>query len=171
MRLFFLRHGIAEPGHNGLDDFDRALTPEGRAELDGIARGLRRLKVRPQPLLSSPLVRARQTAEVVAPILGATVELTDELATGATFGAFRRLVARYANAQSIMLVGHEPGFSHTAAELIGAEPGTLALKKAGLIRVDLDGSFEPGQGYLRWLLTPRQLVLIGGASKAATGDN
>lgn len=170
MRLFFLRHGIAEPGHSSLSDFDRQLTDEGRAELEDVAQGLRRLKIRPDRLLSSPLVRARQTAEAVAPALGASVEIVDELRSGASFAAFQELARRYEKAGSLMLVGHEPDFSETAAVLIGADGDGLVLKKAGLIRVDLDGRFERGQGRLRWLLTPHQLALIGGANAEHGGD-
>jgi len=166
MRLFFLRHGIAEPGHTGLRDFDRRLTPEGEAELEAVARGLRRLKVVPNPLLSSPLLRARQTAEAVAPVLGATVEIVDELQSGAMFEAFGSLARRYSGADCIMFVGHEPDLSETAATLIGAEDNAITLKKAGLIRVDLSGRFERGRGRLRWLLTAHQLSLIGGAPAA-----
>lgn len=169
MRLFFLRHGVAEPGHSGQRDFDRALTPEGRSELDDIARGMRRLKIAPHALLSSPLARARQTAEAVAPILGATVEIAEELQSGAAFEAFQQLVRRYRTAESLMFVGHEPDFSETAAALIGAPPEALVLKKAGLIRVDLDGRFERGEGRLRWLLTPHQLALIGHARSEGDG--
>ncbi len=170
MRLFFLRHGIAEPGHGGLSDFDRQLTDEGRAELEEVAHGLRRLKIRPDRLLSSPLVRARQTAEAVAPALAVDVEIADELRSGATFAAFQQLTRRYETAGSLMFVGHEPDFSETAAALIGADGDGLVLKKAGLIRVDLDGRFERGQGRLRWLLTPRQLVLIGESKAEHGGD-
>ena len=161
MRLFFLRHGIAEDRSSSGRDFDRALTAEGRAELEQVARGLRRLKVMPDPILSSPLVRARQTAEVVAPVLGGTLEIVEELSAGAAFHDFQRLVQRYMTAQSLMLVGHEPDFSQAAAALVGAESGALVLKKAGLIRIDLDGRPEIGRGRLRWLLTPGQLALIG----------
>ncbi len=171
MRLFFLRHGVAEGSHGGMRDFDRALTPEGRAQLDDIAHALRRLKLAPRPLLSSPLVRARQTAEAVAPALGTTVEIAEELQSGATFEAFLRLMRRYAGAESIMFVGHEPDFSEAAATLIGAGPDALTLKKGGLIRVDIDARFEPGRGRLRWLLTPHQLVLIGSVSANQEPEN
>ena len=164
MRLFLLRHGIAETTSKSLRDFDRALTAEGRAELEQIARGLHRLKVRPDPILTSPLVRARQTAEAVAPVLGGTLEIVEDLSAGAAFEDFQRLLRRYRGAQALMLVGHEPDFSQAAAALVGAAPGALVLKKAGLIRVDLDGAPELGRGRLRWLLTPRQLALIGRAA-------
>ena len=163
MRLFLLRHGIAEDGSPGRCDFDRALTEEGRAELAPIARGMRRLKVAPDPILTSPLVRARQTAEIVAHVLGSAVEIVDELSSGADFDVFRRLLQRY-DVPALMLVGHEPDFSGAAAAFVGAELGALVLKKAGLIRIDVQGRPEPGAGRLRWLLTPKQLALIGGTT-------
>jgi phosphohistidine phosphatase len=161
MRLFLLRHGIAEDGSPHLRDFDRALTERGRAELQLIARGMRHLDVAPEPILSSPLLRAKQTAELVAPLLGGTVKLAEELSSGADFGALQRLIGRHSDAEALMLVGHEPGLASLAAALVGAHPGTLVLKKAGLVRIDLDGHAEPRAGQLRWLLTPGQLKLIG----------
>jgi phosphohistidine phosphatase len=171
MRLFFFRHGIAEAGHAALRDFDRPLTDEGRNELAIIAQGLRRLRVVPDVLLSSPLVRARQTAEIIAPMLGITVEIADELQSGADFEAFQSLVLRYSVAEALMFVGHEPGMSEYPAALIGAVGGAIVLKKAGLIRIDLDGRCERGRGRLRWLLTPRQLELIGAGADRDAGDD
>jgi phosphohistidine phosphatase len=170
MRLFLLRHGIAEPASGDMADFDRPLTAEGHVELEVIARGLLRLRMRPDRILSSPLVRARQTAEIVGPVLGVTVELADELSSGALFDDFQRLLRRHSSTTSLLLVGHEPDFSDTAATLIGAHDGSLTLKKAGLIRIDLDSRAEPGRGRLRWLLTPGQLTLIGGLTEAMTDD-
>jgi phosphohistidine phosphatase SixA len=95
--------------------------------------------------------------------LGGTVELADELRSGARFDDFQRLLRRQGAITSLLLVGHEPDFSDTAATLIGARDRSIALKKAGLIRIDLDSQIEPGRGRLRWLLTPGQLTLIGGA--------
>jgi phosphohistidine phosphatase len=163
MRLFLLRHGLAEEGHAGLADFDRALTAGGRAALVPIARGLHRLKVAPDALLSSPLVRARQTAEIVAPILGRQVAIADQLASGAGLEQIVEVIEQSNAPGSLMLVGHEPDFSTAAALLVGAPAGSLQLKKAGLIRIDLFGSPRPGSGRLRWLLTPRHLSLIGDA--------
>lgn len=163
MQLLLLRHGIAEDGHARLSDFDRALTARGRAELAHIARGLQRLKITPDAILSSPLVRAWQTAELVAPALGREAEIVDGLASGADWEDFQQLIEQWSASGSLMLVGHEPDLSMVAAVLVGAPEGSLVLKKAGLIRVDIDGPVQPGRGRLRWLLTPRQLVLLGGA--------
>jgi phosphohistidine phosphatase len=163
MQLFLLRHGIAEDRHVGGKDFDRALTAEGRAQLARVARGLRRLKVAPAAILSSPLVRARQTAEIVAPVLGQEVEIVDRLAAGVSFEQMLRIVEDRDDAGSLMLVGHEPDFSTAAALLVGAPEDALVLKKAGLIRVDFHGPPAVGSGQLRWLLAPSQLALIGDA--------
>lgn len=163
MQLFLLRHGQAEDRRAGGTDFDRALTAEGRAELARIARGLRRLEVVPDVILSSPLVRARQTAAIVAPVLGCEVEIVDGLASGAGFDDILRVIEARSTAGFLMLTGHEPDLSTAAALLAGAPAGSLVLKKAGLIRVDLYGPPRAGAGRLRWLLAPRQLALIGDA--------
>jgi phosphohistidine phosphatase len=163
MRLFLLRHGIAEDAGPNLRDFDRALTEKGRSELTWIARGMRRLKITPDAVLSSPLVRARETADLVAPVLGSSVEVVEALASGARFNAFQRVIEAHLASEALMLVGHEPDLSDTAAALIGAHLGAVVLKKAGLIRIDLFGRAEPRAGQLRWLLAPTQLRLIGGA--------
>ncbi|MDP9311263.1 MAG: phosphohistidine phosphatase SixA [Chloroflexota bacterium] len=159
MKLFFLRHGIAEDATGGQRDADRALTPAGRAQLAQIAHALQRLGVKPQVVLTSPLVRAVQSAEIVAPVVGAPVEAVDELKPGCTLEHLQRLLRRYGQ-QPIMLVGHEPDFSALAAHLINAEERTLKLKKAGLIRLEVDGQLHPGHGRLTALLTPKMLLLM-----------
>ncbi len=164
MQLFVWRHGIAQDGRAGGTDFARALTAEGRDDLDRIARGLHRLKVAPAAILSSPLVRARQTAEIVAPVLGRQVDIVDRLAAGVSFEEMLRMIEEWSSAGSLMLVGHEPDLSTAAALLMGAPENALVLKKAGLIRVDLHGPPAAGGGQLRWLLAPSQLTLIGNAS-------
>jgi phosphohistidine phosphatase len=159
MKLFFLRHGIAEDAHGGMRDADRALTEEGRRQLAQIAEALLRLDVRPGVIVTSPLVRARETAEIVAPALGAPVEIADELQPGCILDDLQRVVSRF-DADRIMVVGHEPDFSSMAARLINADERGLELKKAGLIRVDVDGSPRPGRGRLTALLTPKMLRLM-----------
>ncbi len=170
MRLFFLRHGAAAPGSSRLNDFDRPLTEDGRMELEGVALGLRRLKLNRVPILSSPLVRARETTEIVAPVLNSSFEIMDELRSGASFEVFQKLINRYASNELIMFIGHEPDFSDAAGALLGTSGEALVLKKAGVLRIDISGRPEHGNGRLRWLATPNQLVLIGGTSSAVIGD-
>jgi phosphohistidine phosphatase len=162
MRLFFLRHGLAQPRGEAPDDAGRVLTPHGRAELAIIARALGILKVKPDPILSSPYRRARQTAEIVAPTIGGKVTIAEELSAGAPPDVFEKLIRRFASHDAVMFVGHEPDLSNAAANVAGADEGSIVLKKAGLIRIDVDDHGPHFHGQLRWLLTPRQLMLIGG---------
>lgn len=159
MKLFFLRHGIAEDAVGGMRDYDRALTSEGRAELDKVARAMLRLGVKPDVILSSPLVRARQTAQIVGEILGVAVEEAVELQAGCSFEDLLRLLGRYSE-ETVMLVGHQPDLSSIAARLINADERGLVLKKAGLIRVEVTGRPQAGRGRLIALLTPKMLSLM-----------
>jgi phosphohistidine phosphatase len=169
MKLLFLRHGIAEDAAGDMSDFDRALTKEGRGELEQIARGLRRLGVKPDIILSSPLIRARQTAELVAPVLQAPVQIVDELQAGCTLDDMTKLLQRYPR-DTVMLVGHEPDFSTAAAQLMNADPRNVVLKKGGVIRVEVDGRAQAGRGRLSGLLTPKMLMLMAGTIASETKE-
>jgi phosphohistidine phosphatase len=171
MRLFFLRHGAAVPGSSRLPDFERPLTEDGRTEVAAVAHGLLRLKLSGVPMLSSPLVRARETSEIVAPILNTTVEIVDDLRSGAPFAVFQQLINRSLGRDCLLLVGHEPDFSDAIGALIGADGEALVLKKAGAVRIDISGRAERGAGRLRWLLTPTQLVLMGGTTPPTEKDD
>jgi phosphohistidine phosphatase len=159
MELYFLRHGIAaDVGPEGAGDAERPLTPAGIEKIKEEARGLRRLGVRPDILLSSPLVRARQTAELVGHALGLESRLVDALAPGCDIARLRELLGEYRSAERVMVVGHEPDFS----ELIGILTGgsRIQLKKGGLARVDLE-TVDAGAGILIWLLPPLALRKAG----------
>ena len=159
MELYFLRHGIAvDVGPEGSGDAGRPLTAEGIKKMKEEARGLRRLDVRPDVLLSSPLVRASQTAEIVRHALGLDSRLVDALAPGCDVARLRDLLGEYRSAERIMVVGHEPDFS----DLIGALTGgsRIMLKKGGLARVDLE-TVREGAGMLVWLLPPLALRRAG----------
>jgi phosphohistidine phosphatase len=154
--LLLLRHGIAEERRPDQPDQARSLTPEGRQRTASVLSQLHRLGVGADRLLSSPLVRARQTAELaVAAGLAPALSLTDALAPGADP---LPLLADRAASGRLLLVGHEPDLGDLAARLIGAPPGSIALKKAGLAVLDLPTPFTPGQARLRLLLAPRQLL-------------
>jgi phosphohistidine phosphatase len=147
MRLYFLRHGAADwPDWNRPDD-ERPLTKEGRRELHQVGEFLARLKAKPDLILTSPLPRASQTADIVAEHLQARVHEERLLSPG--FGAedLKRLRRKYPQ-QVLMLVGHEPDFSSTIASLTG---GAVKLSKAGVALVELDS----GKSKLRWLFPPK----------------
>jgi phosphohistidine phosphatase len=159
MELYLLRHGIAaDVGPEGSGDAGRPLTEEGIAKIKEVSRGLRSLGVRLDTLLSSPLVRARQTAEIVGRALGLDVELADALAPGCDIARLRELIGEHRGAERVMIVGHEPDFSGLAGDLTGGS--RVEFKKGGLARVDLD-AVDEGAGMLAWLLPPRALRKIG----------
>lgn len=156
MDLFFLRHGAAfeREAWNGSDDA-RPLTAEGVTGIEREAKALANLKVRPTRILTSPLIRARQTAEIIAEGLGLDAAAEESLlAPGFTTEALRRILAAQPRADSLLFVGHEPDFSLVVEHLIGG--GRVELKKGGIARVRIDDSTTP-RGTLLWLLPPRVL--------------
>jgi phosphohistidine phosphatase len=155
MKLLFLRHAIAEDAQPGMRDWDRALTDEGRAQMPIVANALTLLGTTPDLILSSPLVRARETAEMVASRFGCSIDMVNELQPdGGTLEDLQRVLHHY-DVQTVMLVGHEPDLSSHAARLVNADERGILLRKAGLIRIDIDGRLQAGRGRMVWLLTPR----------------
>ena len=155
MELYFLRHGIAaDVGPVGLGDAGRPLTKEGIAKMQAGAHGMRRLGLRLDALLSSPLVRAHETAEIVARELGPELQLAEKLAPGCDLAQLFALLGEYRAAERVMLVGHEPDFSSLVGALTGGSQ--VLMKKGGLARVDIE-RLEQGAGTLTWLLPPRVL--------------
>ena len=156
MRLYFLRHGRADRDAWSGTDFARPLTAEGVARLERTAVRLARLGLRPDAILTSPLVRARQTAEIAAAGLGREDRLRedDRLAGGFGPDALAAILADHADAAELLLVGHEPAFSETVGALTG---GDVTCKKGSLVRVDLHATAPPA-GTLVWLLPPRLLA-------------
>src|SRR5688572_20399354 len=146
MDLYFLRHGIATApdGWDPEHDDDRPLTDDGIAKSEATGRRLAALGIKLDAVLTSPLARARQTAEIVAQALG--LEVVEEPALGPGFAerAAAALVDRHAGARGLMLVGHEPDFSTTISALIGG--GHVLMKKGALARVAIDAG---GPGELR----------------------
>jgi len=150
MRLYFLRHGHAEPGLS-VSDHARQLTPKGVARLQTAAKVMKRLKIKPTHLFSSPRVRAQQTAEIVAEQLNISVELREEVNFGFDTNAVHALIDRLPEGSQVMFVGHEPTFSMTVRAITG---GQVAMKKGSLARVDLIDPVRL-QGELVWLIAPK----------------
>lgn len=151
MILYFLRHGKAgSPRPN--DDDTRELTDKGRTALRNAAPLWRRLDVRPDLVITSPLPRALQTAELFCEAMGGTPITDDGLRPGASWGRMARAMAANPGARSVMFVGHEPDLSSAMAELSGA--ASIRLRKGGLGCVEFDGAPEPASGEIAWLLDP-----------------
>lgn len=164
-RLFLVRHAIAEDRSATGADFDRALTNEGRKKMRRAAEGLERLGVRPAALLTSPLVRARQTAEIVSAALGGPApEVCDALASGLDRGELTKLIDERPPDEDLMLVGHEPDFGELLAFwLTGSAKGFRTHFRKGAVACVLAGMLPPhGRATLEWLLTASQLGEMAG---------
>jgi phosphohistidine phosphatase len=156
MRLYLFRHGPAgsRAEWEGPDG-ERPLTPEGRTVVERMCRTMAKAGITVDAVLTSPLVRARQTAEIAAQALDVPNRLVDDdrLVHGFDREGLATILADWPRAEALMLVGHEPDFSSTVAELTG---GAVVIKKAGLVRVDLDETTLRGE--LVWLVAPRILT-------------
>lgn len=157
--LYLIRHGLAEErGEAWPDDTKRPLTDDGIARLRKEARGLARLGVGFDVVLTSPLVRARQTAEIVAGGFAPRPPLVnvDSLAPGGGFQSLAADLEKHARKTRIALVGHEPELGELAARLVGARH-PIEFKKGAVCRIDVEDLPPRGEGALRWLLTPKIL--------------
>lgn len=160
MQLLLLRHGIAE---DGVPDAARPLSPAGIRRTTAVLERLLALDLRCDPLFSSPLLRARQTAELaVAAGLAPAVQLAPALAPGGdAYGwlqDWNSTSSGTSNASDrrLGLVGHEPDLSTLAARLIGAPAGSLQLKKAGVIVLAWPRGSALAQ--LQLLMSPKLLL-------------
>jgi len=160
--LYLVRHGLAETrGESWPDDTKRPLSEEGMARLRKQARGLSRLGVVVEVMLTSPLVRTLQTAEIVAAAFDPRPHIVnvESLAPGGSFAAVMADLEKHGKKARIALVGHEPGIGELAARLIGTRH-PIAFKKGAVARIDLDTLSANAPGELRWFLTPRVLRSI-----------
>lgn len=146
--LIFLRHGLADWPNWPKPDDERPLTRKGRDETHEVAKYLAKLGVKPAKILTSPLPRASQTAQIAAEHLRSPIEVTRKLTKRFTLGKLEELLVD--EKDTIMLVGHEPNFSRVIKALTGAE---IKLRKSGVARLTIDAAKM--QGRLDWLLTPK----------------
>ena len=149
MELYFLRHGEADWPNWKKSDDERPLTKRGKREMRDVARFLDHLKVRPDLIVTSPLPRAAQTAEIAADYLKAKLRKDELLAPGFGPSKLRTVLKRH-RAKVLMLVGHEPDFTQVISELTGA---SLKLSKGGVALLDVDPESEEGK--LLWLFPPK----------------
>jgi phosphohistidine phosphatase len=161
MDILILRHGKAEKrgGEEG-DDSARLLTPKGAREIRVVSKWMAGCAIAPDLIASSPLKRARETAEIVADELsyGQEIALWDELEPGSEPEALRKRLTAFPDANMVLLVGHEPHLSELIALFIGAGESTrIEIGKGGMAKI---GEFSPDSGsagVLEWLLTPDQI--------------
>ena len=171
MKLYILRHGeAADPNDPRFEnDADRPLTIKGTQRTKLLAHALRQWEITFDAILSSPLVRARETAEIVARGLrmNGKLELSEQLAPS---GDVEKLVNQINSLrpapESVLLVGHEPYLSNLISLLCAGGPSlSLTMKKGGLCRMEVEQLRAARCAHLEWLLAPRLL----GSKRAAKG--
>lgn len=164
--LYLLRHAIAvERGNPGFEeDHLRPLTPEGREKMGRIAVAMRKLELRFDAILTSPYVRARETAEIAATAL----EQKSRLRLEPTLQADRspqefvsKFASKFADKDQVLAVGHEPFLSSLATLLLGM-PGRSAvvMKKGAICKLSISRLKPRPVAQLEWLLTPKQLRML-----------
>jgi phosphohistidine phosphatase len=161
--LYLIRHGIAaERGENFPDDTKRPLTNEGVQKLRKEAKALIALDITLDVILTSPLVRARQTAELVAAAFRNPPPIVTmaSLAPGSAHNAIIEDLSKQHRRHQIALVGHEPGIGELAGRLIGSRR-PVEFRKGAICRIDVAALPPAGPGQLRWFLTPRIMRKIG----------
>ena len=161
--LYLIRHGIAADRDDAWpDDDNRPLTAKGTRHLREIASGLTTIDVNFDVVITSPLLRARQTADVIVGGLSPRppIEVSAALSPGSAHSAVLEELAPRARFKRIALVGHEPGMGVLAARLIGSRH-SLEFKKGAIARIDVATLPLVGVGSLRWFLTPKVLQQLG----------
>jgi phosphohistidine phosphatase len=161
MDLLIVRHAIAfeRDRHRWLEDGDRPLSPAGIRRARKAAAGLKQLTNRPQRLLTSPLVRARQTAQILTHVAGwPQAEEVPELSPGEPALAVLALLAQD-RGKLTAVVGHQPGLGHLLAACLLGGGGSLPIemKKNAVACVSFEGAPRAGHAALKWLATPRML--------------
>lgn len=166
VRLWIVRHGIAEATAPRGDDGQRRLTAVGRARMQRAAMGLRALDVDPAVILTSPLPRASETAAIVAATIAPRTrpQVLEALIPGTPPADVLRALRPASHHRRVMLVGHEPGLSELAALLLtGSVEGLrVRLRKGGCIALALERLVPPAGVRLDWHLTPKQLRALAG---------
>jgi phosphohistidine phosphatase len=167
MQLLVIRHGIAEDpsavAATGQDDSGPPLSKEGRRMMKGVAAGLRELVDKVDIIGASPLLRAQQTAQIIAKAYNELqVATVKDLLPDSDPPALMTWLRRHATVKVVAIVGHEPNLGHVVTWLMAGVPASrVALTKGGTCLLEFSDSISAGNGTLQWLLTPSQLRRIG----------
>ena len=157
-----MRHGEAGRSSPSPGDSKRSLTTEGKQEIMDLSNGLKSLEIKLDCIFSSPLLRAKQTAEIVAKSLKfkGKIEEIDALKPEGSRLEFYSILSRLKQDSVVLVVGHEPYLSEMISEAISQSGCRINLKKSGLARMRILSTLPKIKGELRWLLTPKHLKKI-----------
>ncbi len=166
MRVIILRHGPAgeRDAQRWPDDDKRPLSDRGEERTLAAARGLIRIEPGLRLVVTSPLVRAEQTARILAEAAsGVPCKVLEALRPAGSHRAIVEFLAALRPADNVVaLVGHEPDLGRLAGVLVFGTPMAIALKKAGACAIDFEARVKLGAGSMRWMLTPRLLRRLAG---------
>jgi phosphohistidine phosphatase len=164
MEIFLVRHGVAVDRESDMPDAFRPLTSKGRRRFRKTARSFARLGCKLDLILTSPLVRAVQTAEILAgEAKYGEVAILEELDPKYSVADLLKAVTKRANgARSVALVGHEPQLSSVLAVLAAVDAETLDVKKGAIVRLDARNPAQRGSGGAFWSLKPRSKTVKKG---------
>jgi phosphohistidine phosphatase len=154
MELYLLRHGEAELRSPSKKDDERALTDKGKRDVQRVAERVKKAKIKPDVVLTSPLRRAKETAEIAAEVLGLKRILeTKSLSPEASPQVLWKELATIEHADHVILAGHEPNISHLAQFLLASKV-PLDFKKGAMMRISIAREATP-KGVLKWMITPK----------------
>lgn len=158
MKLIIVRHAAAIERTAEVSEEQRYLTSEGRAFFRKTARTMLKKGVEPSLILTSPLVRAVQTADILAESLGyiGSVAVTDELSPGFDVAALRRLLEKFHQVDELVIVGHEPDLSTVVSSLLSLREG-FTFKKGSAFRLTIDETFAKPAAF-KWLAAGKKLI-------------
>jgi phosphohistidine phosphatase len=153
VELYLVRHADAgNPEQWDGPDAARPLSPKGEKQSERLGRFIAGIGFRPDAVISSPKLRASQTADIVAGKLGVPVTLDERLAGGVDVSDLEAILRDAGDPRRAVLVGHDPDFSSLLQSLCAT--GNVEMKKGALARIDVDRPAGPGRGDLRWLVPP-----------------
>jgi len=157
MELYLFRHGIAEDAKPGRPDANRALTDEGKKKVADVVKAARRAGVEPSLIASSPYARAVETARIAAEVFeyrGDVVRTEALVPHGSPEKVWAEL-RDYREEAAILLSGHEPLLSHLVSFLLASPALRVEMKKAAMVRIDVESFGAMPHGTLRWMITAK----------------
>lgn len=163
VQLYIIRHGEAKNLEKAVGDEARPLTKKGREKIKEIAKGLKEWNIRFHIVFSSPLLRSKESAEIINTFCSDSNEImiTDSLLPESKFIDLLKLLDGQDGLTKIAIVGHEPFLSRFASYCLSkSKHSFINIKKGGALILEADGPIKPGHCKLSWLMEPRQLVLL-----------
>lgn len=170
LELYIIRHGLAGKRlQDETDDEARPLKKKGKERMKGIAKGLKDLGICFDRVLTSPLIRAKESAEIVHACCSDAKEVTvtNLLKPGSTYNNLIRFLNKLKKSKRVAIVGHEPFLSDFASYCLSKSKSSfINFKKGGVLMLEIDGAIEPGRCTLSWLMEPQQMILLGKQNKS-----